>query len=141
MKVKAGFPLQRKGEWPPYDVEHVWLEKIGELYKVVNSPFYLKGVANGDLLSVNFAEDGYVSDWNVISPSHNSTIWIIEHSPTEVVKMLLDIGCEVEREPNYNLISVSVPNSINYDTIDSILHKFEKEGLLSVAVPVDRMAS
>lgn len=136
---KLGFPLVVSDNWPPYDVEHMWVEESETLFQVKNFPFFLKGVAYDDLLRVQYDQDGYVTDWDIVVPSGNSTIWVIENQPTDIVDQLVAIGCGAEREESHDLISVNVPQSVDRDRLDSVLSEYEGAKSISVAVPVDRI--
>ena len=139
MKIKAGFPLEVVDDWPPYSIEHIWLQRLNNLYTVLNSPFYLKGVANGDIISADITDDSYVSEWSLVTESDNSVAWIIEHFESTVEQELRLLGCITERDSQHQLISVCIPGSVSYVDFNAVLSRFENENKISVAVPVDRM--
>jgi Domain of unknown function (DUF4265) len=139
MKRKIGFPLHVKDGWPPFDVEHIWVEADGRGYTVKNVPFFVRGIALDDVISADLDEHGYVLKWSQLTPSTNSTMWIIEHHASDLCEKLETLGCDVERGNPSNLISVNIPASIDVDRLDSVLEPREETGAISVAVPTDRL--
>ncbi|HEV2816227.1 MAG TPA: DUF4265 domain-containing protein [Allosphingosinicella sp.] len=136
---KLGFPLSIEDDWPPYDVEHLWLNQVDGLYQVKNFPFFLKGVAYDDVLSVDTGQDGYVDKWELVTPSHNSLMWILYNSKTDIVDQLINLGCGVEINEGCSLIAVNIPKEVSVVELDSLLKQYEDLGIISVAVPVDRI--
>lgn len=93
---KIGFLLKQENDWPPADIEHVWLEPEDNFYIVKNFPLFVKGIAFEDKISIELDENDYVINWKVIIPSDNSLIWIYEREPSDVLDRLHAIGCGVE---------------------------------------------
>jgi len=139
VKRKLGFPLAAKDGWPPYEVEHLWAELIDGMFKIKSFPFYLKGVSYDDIIRADVDEYGYVLNYDHIQRSKNTIVWIIENSPTDVCRELVEIGCGVEQDPSYKLISVNVPALTTLDKLNKILTKYEDSGKIEVAIPDDRI--
>lgn len=139
MKRKIGFPLEVKDGWPPFDVEHIWVETEGGNYIVKNLPFFIKGMALDDLIYADLDERGYALKWKQVKPSTNSTMWVIEHKMSDLSDKLESLGCKIERGSPGKLISVNVPESIDVDRLDAALGPYEEAGTISVAVPTDRI--
>jgi hypothetical protein len=136
---KLGFPLVVNDGWPPYDVEHIWVESTSEGYRVKSIPFFIKGIAYGDIVKATVDSNGYVDEWTTLIESPNSTLWILEHKKTDIADKLIQIGCLVEIEQIDSLIAVNVPADVNVDILDECLKLYENDGVISVAVPEDRI--
>ena len=78
-KEKVGFLLKQTDGWPPLEIEHIWLENNDDFYTVKNFPFYIKGIAYDDVITIELDENGCAKKWEVIKPSGNSLIWIFKH--------------------------------------------------------------
>jgi hypothetical protein len=139
MNRKLGFPLPVQEDWPPYDVEHIWVEDVGGNYKVKSFPFFIKGISYDDIIDVKTNDDGYVLDWHHVCKSGNSTIWIIERKETKVAEDLISIGAGIEEYPEHHLMSVNIPPSIDLKILDEVLRRYEDAETVEVAVPVDRI--
>jgi len=139
MMRKLGFHLAVEDEWPPYEVEHIWTEQVGGLFRIKNYPFFLKGVSYDDLISAQVGPDDYVDQWVLVAPSTNSLVWIIDENETDIGERLIAAGCDVERDDHYGLISANVPAGTDRQRLDGILKEYEASGQISVAVPVDRI--
>ena len=96
--IRIGFPLEidEDEDWPPYSVEHLWVQPVGETFYVRSFPFFVKGMAFDDLISAVVDAYGYVSQWSTIKPSSNSTIWIITSDQNQIIDELEKLGCGVE---------------------------------------------
>lgn len=136
---KIGFLLKPTDGWPPHDIEHIWLEHSNGHYTVKNFPFYVKGIAFEDIISIELNESGYVESWEVITSSGNSLIWIYEHESTSILERLQKIGCGFETQKTVNLHAVNIPPSIDVEILDSILESETEQQKISVAFPVFRL--
>lgn len=137
---KIGFSLEVEDDWPPYDVEHLWAEDHPHGYRIANVPFFVKGVALGDVISGSVDKDGYIRDWRVVEPSANSTVWIMELSATDVGGRLERLGCDFERADPFNLIAVNVGPSVGESTFFETFVDLEDRSAIEIAVPANRFA-
>ena len=137
--VKLGCILKQNDGWPPYDIEHLWFEKDGSIYRLKNFPMYVKGIAFDDVVNLTFDDDGNVVSWTEVESSGNSLVWIYEKDKTDVVDRLSALGCGVESGENMKLYAVNVPKGIKASDIDNIIIPLEDIDKISVAFPVDRL--
>lgn len=135
---KLGFPLQPEDGWPPFEIEHLWVEPIGLRFIVKNSPFFVKNLAYDDVITAKFDRNGYVRDWSLVSESGNSTIWVILKSASDVLERLSAIGCGIEGEPIDDLYSVNVPPGLDMKLVDGVLRPLDSDGIVAVAYPAFR---
>jgi len=89
---EVAFLLAAKDEWPPCEVEHLWLKQVGDLFEVRNFPFFVKGVAYEDKLRLTFNEKEEATRWEVVAHSKNSLIWIFQHRPDDTVEAFREIS-------------------------------------------------
>src|SRR5882757_7842392 len=77
-RVKIAFRLMRDEEdWPPADWEHLWAIPRGtQRYELDNIPFFVKGVACGDVVSAQSEDQGLVFDRVLLRGGH-STVRVI----------------------------------------------------------------
>ena len=139
MSKKIGFLLNPVDGWPPHNVEYLWLEDNGDRYTIKNFPFYTKGVAFEDIITLKLNDDGYAESWKVVTPSGNSLIWVFEHEPTSILERLQKIGCGFETQKAVRLHAVNIPPDTDVDLLDSILDSEKKQQKISVAFPVFRL--
>lgn len=99
--------------YPPISVERLWVRPVG-LGTVIldNIPFYARGIAPGDELSVLTNTDG--ETWfHALSRSGGASIFRIHaRSDLEVEKIrgdLLDLGMPSEADARVRLVAVEVP--------------------------------
>ncbi|MEW2045994.1 DUF4265 domain-containing protein [Streptomyces sp. NPDC005476] len=107
--------------WPPVSVERLWGEKTDVRFeiRVVNTPFFVRGVSFGDLVRVRpdherreLVYDGYTS------ASGHSTIRIIfmrADVRQSVEERLRASGCSWETAGGFpNLMAVDIPSDVGY---------------------------
>lgn len=136
--MKLGFKLDVQDGWPPFEIEHLWVEKQGKLYSIENAPFFVKNLAVGDLISAEIDEYNYVINWKVEKKSGNSTAWIIINKKNDVLDKLELFGCQVEGGPLSDFYSVNIPNIVDFSEIEKILSSSSDDGFIDVAYPAVR---
>lgn len=133
------FVLVPKDGWPPANVEHLWMEQVGDgCYKLRSFPLFVKGVAYEDVLKLTLNESGSATSWETFAPSRNSLLWIFEREPADVMERLADLGCGFESGAYTGLYSVNVPPGVTGAMLDGVLQEIEEAGKISVAYPVVR---
>jgi hypothetical protein len=76
--VKVHFHLEIEDDWPPAGVESLWAVDQGDgTVKLDNVPWFVRGVACGDVLAVSPDEEGVLWAGDVVRPSENCTIRLI----------------------------------------------------------------
>lgn len=110
-----------------YAIESIWSTKLKNGYKIDNIPFYVKGFALGDVVSVQEKEgELYVVD--LIEESGHSTIRILFNDINDIQQTraeLTNLGCESEISDNTVLISVDIPPTVQYEQIKKYLETGE----------------
>ena len=79
-------------------------------FEVKSIPFYVKGVALGDIVSAVEAEEGYYKFGRMISRGGHTTYRLfVKKSPEVVEKELERLGCSVELTAGNKLVAVDAP--------------------------------
>lgn len=106
-------------------VEGVWCSKKEEYYQIKNIPFFAPNLAYDDIIKVEEDDNELFFD-EIILPSGHSTIQIIVFDLTKIKQILFNIesyGCGWEGMDNQKIISVDVPNTVDYLPLKSFLEK------------------
>jgi hypothetical protein len=112
--------------------ETIWVQPIGEHFKVDNIPFYAPNIALDDIISVEDDEGTLYFD-ELIKPSGHSTIQIIffnEKDAEIVLKRLEKLGCKWEGMKNTPYFAIDIPPTIAYKEIRQFLDEQFKNKVL-----------
>lgn len=116
--------------YPPASGETLWAEELGgSLYRIDNIPFYVTGIAVGDVVEARVIE-GNLTFVGLLQPSGHSTIRIVTYDPDAVsdVREQFDrLGCTAELLSNSKLIAVDVPRDIDLTQIRAELERGRRE--------------
>ena len=111
--------------------ETLWATPVQGGYKVDNIPFYVRGVAVGDIVEVFPTVGGGLQFAKVVVPSRHSTLRIVLTDSDDVPvlrRILLEKGCETELSHIPTLIAVDVPPSVDLSAIESFLEPGVESG-------------
>lgn len=117
-------------------IESMWATCEGEYYKVDNIPFFLKGIASGDIVEamMEFEMLNYV---RTVQHSGNSTIHVIFFKENDdvgnregILKKLVELGAEYERY-NDSLVAINIPAEVNILPMREILLTLEQSEALA----------
>lgn len=135
---EIGFSLEVEGDWPPYSVEHLWVQPVSDGYIIKSFPFFVKGLSFGDTVSGNVDQNGYISDWKIIHQSDNSTIWIICANSRNIIDEFVALGCGSESGAVDNLFTVNIPKEVPTEDVERILEHYDDDEGVSIAYPAYR---
>ncbi|WP_081426063.1 DUF4265 domain-containing protein [Sorangium cellulosum] len=128
------FPLERDEEgYPPVDYERVWVTLVDENSAIIdNIPFFCRDVALGDTVRYQAGDGDELLYVSMIKRSGNSLLRVLyyENDPSELRKLLEELGCETELDASHNLIAVSVPPGDKLERVQKILAEKEAQGEL-----------
>jgi hypothetical protein len=126
-------------DWHRASAELVWVEVLWggtrKIFKILNSPFYARGISYLDVVDVVPAPDGYGLDYaRTIQKSGHSNIWLqVPSPPPKAFKYywssLHELGCTYEsssedtKDGNKILYAVDVPPEAEIDQVLSILER------------------
>lgn len=139
---KIFFELKVVDGYPPYSIESLWCDVIHDQrnYKISNIPFFIKGIAINDVISVALKDDKLYFK-KIIKPSTNSTLRIVSVNQTEdellsLLNELEGLGCNYEE---FNgLYAVNIPESIDIHGLLSYLDDGKNAGSIDVEYAVIR---
>lgn len=122
--VKVIFQLERDSDgYPPEDREGIWASPMpNDIFRLDNIPFYVMGVSDGDLVSVE-ERGGEIFFKELIEPSDNCTVRVIIYDrerETEIRAKLHELGCSIEGVGIKGLIACSFDKT-RYSAISQYL--------------------
>jgi hypothetical protein len=114
--VEIWFKIEKDAEGYPksQDWEELWATPVeGDGFRLDSTPFFVKGIAAGDVVSAVKTEKGRYTFERVISRSGNSNfrIWLhdtVKNEGTKIAEALQEFGCHVEITLE-RLIAIDVP--------------------------------
>jgi len=138
---KVLFALDIDDGWPPVSSEGVWCEREGRDYKLVNAPFFIKGLAYGDIFKAEPDKvNEHIFEFEVIGESGHSLVWALNNKHIEIhdfKKRLLELGCSFEGFEQFSLYSIDIPETTDKVGINNLIDEYEVYGL-DFAFPVWR---
>jgi hypothetical protein len=134
------FQLEVDDGWPPVSVEVMSCEEEAGGYLVKSPPIFIKGISVGDVITANPDSEGRVWEWQHLSQSMHTTIWLArleEEAQTdidEIVEKLRGFDCRIAEIRTLGCYSVDVPPQCPIDRIDEVLDDVDAERI-AVAFP------
>lgn len=128
-RLKLRFPFENSegvGE-----TETLGVIKRDEGYELDNIPFYVTGLAVGDLVSARHDADGVLWYSELLKPSGHSTIqlWFDRQGDVASVRAALrQMGCDSEVSDLPQLVAVNVPRDVSYADVRAFLERGERSG-------------
>ncbi|MFC4701530.1 DUF4265 domain-containing protein [Glaciecola siphonariae] len=138
---KVVFALEIEDGWPPLGAEGVWCKKIGEHYQLDNIPFFIQGLAVGDLFSAcPDPVNKHIFEFEVLKESGHSVISILNNIDLDLEGFLGSVkalGCSFEQFKQYSLTVIDAPPDIEIDRLNKLIDQYEDLGI-DFAFPVWR---
>jgi len=116
-------------DWHSHASESVWAKKVRpDTYQVRNVPFYVRGIAYGDIVRTRPGEPFPIVD-SVSEPSGHSTYRVISSAEAFAQRWptLSAYGCTYERA-NENLVAIDVPANADIKRVYSALEDGVNQG-------------
>lgn len=127
--VKILFNVERDDETT--EIESIWAIPEGDGYRLDNIPFYVRGFAFGDVVSVARDPDGALRCVGLVSASGHSTIrlWFSDAENVQAIRNeLRRMKCNSELDLS-RLVAVDVPPDIPYEIIKDYFDQKERLGI------------
>jgi hypothetical protein len=121
---------QDEDGFPGVAVERLWCRRMGPHSQVDNIPFFIKGLAWGDVISARL-DSGELWAHELIAESGHATIWILvrDESPVDEVRAILSrLGCSSEASHLPRYILVDVPATVDRELVRAALQDGEVGG-------------
>ncbi|MFF4709309.1 DUF4265 domain-containing protein [Streptomyces sp. NPDC001288] len=136
---KVAFDLpEEASDWPPVSVERLWGEKTDVRFeiRVVNTPFFVRGIAYGDLIRVVPDHDRreLVFD-SFTAESGHSTIRVVvmdAGARGDIEAVILAAGCSWELGQSDSLLAVDIPLAVDYKILRQRLLEMKEAGRLGL---------
>lgn len=131
--VKIRFEIEDPEDPEHIEVETLWAKSLASGgYEIDNIPFCAYGVALGDIIEAERAEDGMLEFIRVLKPSGHSVVRLVHFDAADVQgtrEQLRVIGCASELMGK-NLVTVDIPASKDYESVREFLDQRSAEGVL-----------
>ena len=130
--VKVVFELPRGDDgWPPVAREGLWgVQVTSDTVRLHNSPWFARGVANGDLIRVRRGEDGQLRAEDRLEWSGYCTIRIIPFrdgplggSRQRVLDAFSPLGVTGEGIEQYGMVALDVPPDVDLAAVKRLLRE------------------
>lgn len=124
-------------------VETMWAEIVDAekgIYKLDSIPFYGPSIASDDIFYAQYDEyEKSIIFKEIIKSSGNSVVQIIimkdDYDKEVLRKKLLNLGCNSEGV-NDKYFVIEILEKINYNSIKTLLDKYENEEIIGYAEPI-----
>ncbi|MFE4696836.1 DUF4265 domain-containing protein [Streptomyces sp. NPDC056738] len=135
--VKVHFQLEVDEDgWPPASVESLWAVDLGDgTVRLDNTPWFVRGVASGDVVRVDADDDGLHWAVETVHPSENCTIRLIvlkDGRSAAARQAVLDtfhrLGTTGEGIEQFGMVALKVPPDADIQRIQTLLKQGEAEG-------------
>ncbi|MFF1265461.1 DUF4265 domain-containing protein [Streptomyces anulatus] len=135
--VKVHFRMEMDEDgWPPASVESLWAVDLGDgTVRLDNTPWFVRGIASGDVIRVHREDDGVLYAGETIEPSDNCTIRLIvlkddgsAAARQTVLQTFLRLGTTGEGIEQFRMVALDMPPTADLAKIRKLLeHGAEKE--------------
>ncbi|WP_433794628.1 DUF4265 domain-containing protein [Actinoplanes sp. CA-252034] len=135
--VEVHFDLPRDGDdWPPVEVESLWAETVGDgVVRLTNVPWFVRGVASGDLVRVEADESGVLWAAEHLERSGSCTIRVVPSrsgplhgSHQRVLDTFEPFGVTGEGIQEYGLVALEVPPVADLAGVQRVLRAGARDG-------------
>jgi hypothetical protein len=138
---KIMFALDVEDGWPPVSSEGAWCERVDNLYKFRNVPFFISGLAFNDIFSAERDPvNDHIFEFEVVEKSGHSVVWLMNNADIDISEFkegILKLGCSFESFPRFSLGAIDVPPNVDLNPFDRLIDEYEERGL-AFAFPVWR---
>lgn len=125
MTISLSFILDVRDGWPPVGSESIAFDEVGDGYKVLVAPLFVKDISVGDVISPSFEDDGFIKKWQHKSRSGRSVIWLLRIADSnEIDSCLSDVrklGCNTAGVDDFGCYNIDVPENVPIKSVDEIL--------------------
>jgi hypothetical protein len=135
--IKVIFELPQDDDgWPPAGSEGLWAVPVTpDVVRLDNTPFFVRGVAAGDLIRVRRNDDGQLQADERLQWSGHCTIRIIvfrdgplSGSPQRILDMFTPLGVTGEGIEQFSLVALDIPPDADIAAVKRLLREGERDG-------------
>ncbi|MFK0169082.1 DUF4265 domain-containing protein [Streptomyces sp. NPDC090306] len=129
-QVKIHFRLDvGEDDWPPASVESLWAVDLGDgQVRLDNVPFFVRGVACGDVVAVRPDGDGQLWAGEIVRRSENCTVRLIvtrdggsAAARQGVLRAFDRLGVEGEGIERFGMVALDVPPAADLGKVRKLL--------------------
>ncbi|WP_030717121.1 DUF4265 domain-containing protein [Streptomyces sp. NRRL S-237] len=132
VKVHFRMDVDEDG-WPPASVESLWAVNLGDgTVRLDNTPWFVRGVASGDIIKVECDGDGVLWAGETVRPSQNCTIRLIVRKDDgsaaarqSVLEVFHRLGTTGEGIEQFRMVALDVPPEADLPRIRTLLEHGE----------------
>ncbi|MEU9014500.1 DUF4265 domain-containing protein [Streptomyces sp. NPDC048479] len=129
--LKVHFHLEIEDDWPPAGVESLWaIDRGNGRAELVNTPFFVRGVAVGDVVETSTDEEGVRWAGKVVQPSDNCTIRLIvlrdsgsAAARQSVLNAFHQLGAGGEGVEQFGMVSLDISPEAKLGKIKKLLQQ------------------
>lgn len=119
------FVLSVEDGWPPVSSEEIPCNKNHDGYEILGAPVFVKSISVGDVIRITEGSEKQTIDWEHVSRSANTTIWLLrlkeDNSIAAALSYLRNIGCDTVSLAKLGSYSINVPADVDIDLVDHCL--------------------
>ncbi|MER7770596.1 DUF4265 domain-containing protein [Kitasatospora sp. NPDC096140] len=135
VKVHFRMEIDEDG-WPPVGVESLWAVDLGDgTVRLDNTPWFVRGIASGDVIRVDVDDDGLRWAGETVHPSENCTIRLIVRKDggsaaarQTVLETFHRLGTTGEGIEQFGMVALKVPPEADIQQIRKLLEHGEVKG-------------
>ncbi|MBF6456499.1 DUF4265 domain-containing protein [Nocardia cyriacigeorgica] len=128
VKVHFRMDIDEQG-WPPASIESLWAIDLGDgTVRLDNTPWFVRGIARGDIIAVQPDDDGLLWAGDVVQPSDNCTFRLIvlkDDGSAAARQSVLDIfhrlGTTGEGIERFRMVALEVPAHADLPKVRELL--------------------
>ena len=136
--ISFSFELEVVNGWPPVTSETLPFKARDDGFALLTAPLFLKDLSVGDVLQIDFGENGCVQSWRHVERSTRSTIWLLRTAEPTGIKAVLynlrQLGCNTVSLPSAGSYAVDVPEEVALEWVDRQLAKLMPDSV-AIAYP------
>ena len=134
--VKVHFRMETDEDgWPPASVESLWAVDLGDgTVRLDNTPWFVRGVASGDIIRVEVDDDGVRWAGGTVQASQNCTIRLIvlkdggsAAARQSVLESFHRLGTTGEGIEQFRMVALDVPSDADLRQIRKLLEHGEAQ--------------
>ncbi|MGW5104383.1 DUF4265 domain-containing protein [Streptomyces sp. NPDC004100] len=134
--VKVHFRMEVEDDWPPVPVESLWAVDLGDgTVRLDNVPWFVRGVACGDVVAIEADEEGVRWGGEVVRRSENCTVRLIVlrdggsgPARQSVLNAFRGLGVDGEGIERFGMVALDIPPTADLAKVQRLLrHGVDKE--------------
>lgn len=127
--VKVHFGIRVEDGWPPVGSESMWARPVSDdVVELENTPFFARGVSNGDHVRVVRDDEATLSAVEVVKWSQRCTVRVVpfragplQGDRQRVLDEFAAVGVTGEGIEQYNLVALDIPPTADLSAVKLLL--------------------